>query len=283
MKLFLTAPPGVGKSTIIDTVVRQYPGTTRGIVAREVLDDAGKRQGFTSFNAACESRQFMFRAAPGNGTVGDFSVDVQAIDEFVVPELRTALREDGLVYADEIGRAQAKSPAFLEALRELVRSDKPLLASIVYDDEPWSMEFKNNQNVCILEVNLHNRDALPGILLAAFAHTAEFAQLNKDQQVTTQNWLRKLVSEGHLVAARKLFDNALCYVTENKIAPRASTADGERFEVAGKTRSHLIEHHADGSFTCDCDLSNGRGAFAQAEPCSHQLSLLISRVAVKQS
>lgn len=284
MKLFLTAPPGVGKSTIIDTVVREYPGKTRGIVAREVLNAEGKRQGFTSYNAACESRQFMFLAEPGKGAVGDFSVDVQAIDEFVVPELRAALSEDGLVYADEIGRAQAKSAAFLAVLRDLVRSPKALLASIVYDDEPWSMEFKTNPHVCILEVNVQNRNALPAIVLAAFAHTSEFARLNKDQQTTTQKWLKKLVDEGHYVAARKLFDNALCYVTENKIAPQGrSTAGGERFEVAGKTRAHVIERQADGSFICDCDLSNGRGDFTHAEPCSHQLSLLISRVAVQQS
>lgn len=283
MKILLTAPPGVGKSTVIDTVVRQFPGKTRGIVAREVLDAAGKRQGFTSYNAACENRQFMFLTEPGKGTVGDFSVDVQAIDEFVVPELQAALNEDGLVYADEIGRAQALSPAFIAVLRNLISSNKNILASIVYDNEPWSMEFKTNKATCVLEVTASNRDQLPTILLAAFNNADAFAALSNEQQQAVRNWLKQLVKQEHFFAARKLFDNALHYITENKVERKAKTATGEMFEIEGKTRRHLIESHADGSFKCDCDLSNGRGSFAKAEPCSHQLSLLIGCFATNSS
>lgn len=275
MKILLTAPPATGKSTVIDAVVRQFKGSTRGIVAREVLDQNGKRQGFTSFNAACESRQFMFRAAPGHATVGDFSVDVTAIDDFVVPELRSALREHGLVYVDEIGRAQARSQAFIDMLRELFASEINLLASIVYDDEPWSMEFKLDQTTTMLEVTVANRDTLPSILLAAFDNAHLFAQLSKEQQSTTCKLLQTLVANEHYVGARKLFDNALHYVTQKKVSPRSEAVDAKTYEISGKTKHHVLTAHSDGTFQCDCDLSNARGEFKQAEPCSHQLSVLI--------
>lgn len=275
MKILLTAPPATGKSTVIDAVVRSFKGSTRGIVAREVLDEHSKRQGFTAFNAACESRQFMFRAAPGQGTVGDFCVDVTAIDDFVVPELQHALHENGLVYVDEIGRAQARSQAFIETLRELFASDKNLLASIVYDDEPWSMEFKEDPTTTMLEVTVSNRDALPSILLAAFDNAVLFAQLSKEQQHTTCQLLQTLVANGHYVGARKLFDNALHYVTQKKVSSRSEASDAKTYEIDGNTKHHVLRALADGTFQCDCDLSNARGEFKQAEPCSHQLSVLI--------
>lgn len=277
MKILLTAPPATGKSTIIDAVVRAFEGPTRGVVAREILDERGIRSGFTSFNSACESRQFMFRANDGKGDVGDFRVDLQAIDDFVVPELRAALHEPGLVYVDEIGRAQALSSAFLGVLRDLMQSDKNILASIVYDDEPWSMEFKANKSACIIEVTRSNRDALPGIVLAAFENTNAYSRLSAQQKQATCQWLKKLVAEEQFVAARKLFDNALTYITENRIRPKHASAGDQVFEIEGKTRTHAIRATSDGTFECDCDLSQGRGEFQKAEPCSHQLTVLLHR------
>jgi nucleoside-triphosphatase THEP1 len=275
MHILLTAPPAIGKSTVIDSVVRQFPGPTRGIVAREVLDETGKRIGFTAFNSACQSRQFMFLDECGNGDVGGFHVNVHAIDEFVVPELRAALNENSLVYVDEIGRAQARSEAFLATLRDLMQSSKNILASIVCEDEHWSLEFKSDHNACILQVTMSNRDALPAILSAAFKHADAYSQLTEKQKRTTLRWLKKLVAGEQFVAARKLFDNALTYITENRIRRTHATASGQIFEIEGKTRRHAIRAIADGTFECDCDLFQGRGEFARAEPCSHQLTVLL--------
>lgn len=169
MKVLLQAPPGTGKSTIIAAVVRKYPGATRGIVAREILDENGERTGFTSVNQVGVSRQFMFRTdTPGLVNVdGQFDVDIEAIDSFVVPEVRKALAEhDSLVYIDEIGRAQAKSKVFVKLIQEVFRSPQRLLASIVYEDEPWSLEFKHAPGVRLISVTTDNRDALPDELLA---------------------------------------------------------------------------------------------------------------------
>lgn len=274
MKILLAAPPGVGKSTIIDAVVKQFP-SAQGVVAREILDDRGSRTGFTSVNARGDSRQFMTLAGPGQGIVGDFTVDITAIEDFVIPEITDVRSGCALIYVDEIGRAQALSPSFLAVLRTLLRSDANVLASIVYDPEPWSLEFKSDESLCVIDVTQENRDSLPAILTAAFENAGAFHKLSKAQQRLVYKLLRKLLLAKQFVSARKLFDNAVVYATEQKIVEREKTPQQTTYAIAGKTHNHLLVRRVDGTFSCDCDLSNGRGMFVYPEPCSHQLSTQI--------
>ncbi|HND67794.1 MAG TPA: nucleoside-triphosphatase, partial [Candidatus Obscuribacter sp.] len=77
MKILLTASPGTGKSTIIDTVVRRFPGSKGGIVAREILNESGERTGFTAVDQNGAARQFMYRTdSPDQASIGGlFNVD----------------------------------------------------------------------------------------------------------------------------------------------------------------------------------------------------------------
>lgn len=281
MKILLTAPPGLGKSTVIESVVRQFPKNKHGIVAREILNAEGKRVGFTSVNNAGHSCQFMFLAkTPGTGSIGgEFDVDIDAIDGFVVPELRKALEDPhGLTYVDEIGRAQAKSEAFLALLRQLFQQDCNILGAIVYEPEPWSLEFKQDQSVCVVELNKENRAALPDILLAAFNCNSFATKLSIAQQQLVYELLRMLISSGQFASAKKLFDNAIPYAIEKRVQAKQHTGDQIEYEVIGKERRHKIVHSVGkNTFSCDCDLSNGKGMFAgRPERCSHELSILLT-------
>lgn len=281
MKILLTAPPGIGKSTVIESVVRQFPKNKHGIVAREILNAEGKRVGFTSVNDAGQSRQFMFLAkTPGTGSIGgEFDVDINAVDNFVVPELQKALEDpQGLTYVDEIGRAQAKSEAFLSLLRELFQRDCKILGAIVYEPEPWSIEFKQNQSVCVIELNKENREALSGILLSAFNCAPFSSELNTGEQQMVYELLKLLISSKQFVSAKKLFDNAIPYVVEKRIQLKEQKGDLAEYEVIGKERRHKIVYAVSkNAFSCDCDLSNGKGMFAGLpERCSHELSILLT-------
>jgi len=279
MKIFLTAPPGVGKSTIVDSVVRDYPGSKFGIVAREILDDAGKRVGFTSVNSAGQSKQFMFIAkVMGSGSIGGiFDVDVGAIDTFVVSELQKGLHNaEALVYVDEIGRAQSQSLAFLAVVQDLIQSARNVIATIVYEKETWSLRFRQGPALCVLEVTTSNRNALPGIILAAFKNDELFRSLTDLQQKTAFDLLQQLIVLKHHEAARKLFANAVPYVAQGKVQALSRGDNESVWEVRGKTDCHRVVHKNDDTFTCDCHLHNGTGPYlGKAQVCSHQLSILI--------
>jgi len=172
MKILLVAPPGTGKSTILDKVFRALQGPKFGIIAHQILDHTGKHTGFTASNATGQSRQFMHLTDKATeSTIGDeFDVDIEAIDQFIVPELQKGLAAAGsgtIVFIDEIGRAQARSPKFIEVLTELFDSQCDVLGSIACEDEDWSLIFKYHPTVSLLHVTEDNRDELPGILIEA--------------------------------------------------------------------------------------------------------------------
>lgn len=299
MKILLTAPPQTGKSTVIESFIEQYQGQKRGILAREILDAGGARIGFTSINCTGQSRQFMSRVS-GNGlgsglksslkssltssldhqdtTVGNFAVDVAAIDAFVVPEILNCLAtSDTLVYLDEIGRAQANSAQFIAAVRLLLEAKNPALATIVFKDDAWSMEFKKHPAVCLLEVTLSNREYLPAILVKAFSQAEAFNQITFEQQLLVWALLKQFLSSGQFYSAQKLFSNALGYVVGRRIELLQEDENVSNYQVFGQSRSHQISYHRDNDhFICDCDLANGQGDFAGTpQICSHEMSIRI--------
>jgi nucleoside-triphosphatase len=279
MKILLTAPPGIGKSTVIDAVVRKFHGARCGIVAREMLDETGGRVGFASVDGEGRSRQFMFRTqTPTAESIGgQYDVDVAAVDEFVVPEIRRGLSEPGsLIYVDEIGRAQAKSEQFLSALREIFASGGNLLAAIVYEPEPWSLEFKRLPGVCMIEVHANNRADLPAIILSAFSNSEHFEQLTDKQKAKVFELLQTFLAYEQYISAYKLFENAVGYLAQGKV--QVVDEKLRSYAVAGKTRSHKIERPLGTSeYRCDCDLANGKGMFlGNPQPCSHAMSLMLT-------
>lgn len=281
MKILLTAPPAMGKSTIISAVIKHFTPNCCGIVAREMLDDAGTRLGFTSVNDRGESRQFMFRTDESNqNSVGDFRVDIPAIDQFVVPSLQNALgsRRGCLIYVDEIGRAQLKSIAFLSIARAIFQSAHNVLATITYEDEPENVEFKRDLADCVLEVTRANRDALPKILISAFENAELFRALKPAQRKKLCALLTKFVASGNNVSATKIFTNAIHYVLEDRVKLEEQLQSKYQYRIAGKTREHQIVLDGEsGVFSCDCDLSNGVNEYAGLpQPCSHQISILLS-------
>lgn len=284
MKILLTASPGTGKSTIIDSVVQRFPGSKGGIVAREILNDSGERTGFTAVDQNGAARQFMYRTdSPDQASIGGlFNVDIDALDNFVVPALNLCRSQKfQLIFVDEIGRAQARSAAFLELVRVLLSADNSLLGSIVFEDEPWSLEFKQHAEVILLPVTLANRSYLPDILLAAYKVADAFAALNTRQKQAVSDFLKHFLDSGQFMAARKLFTNAIGYVSEQKIEITEEKATLKSFRISGQSRAHeLVWHRDTDSFVCDCDLSNGRGEFADApEVCSHQMSVQLLELA----
>jgi nucleoside-triphosphatase len=285
MKILLTAPPGVGKSTVMARVVEAYKNAAFGIVAREILNDENQRIGFTSINSQGQTEQFMFRESdPVKATIGgEYSVSVEAIDNFVVPELKKGLVApvNVLLYVDEIGRAQAQSVLFLETLRAVLDSPNNVLASIVYDDEPWSLEFKNRADIALLNVDVTNRSELPAILGCAYGASADFKRLSLRQQKRVYQYLKELVAGCKFDSATKIFTNALPYVLDGKIEEHQANQAGPRtFTIHGQTADHCLTYFfEENRFECDCDLSNGRGAFYnKPSVCSHQMSVVLKNL-----
>ncbi|CAM9489916.1 unnamed protein product, partial [Ectocarpus fasciculatus] len=285
-KILLTGPPGIGKSTLMRSVLQKLQCPIGGVLCLERRKE-GRRIGFDAVLPSGEQELFMFKRAastppsPDDKMIGKYVVAVNTIDNFVVPELQRCLTGmPGLVYIDEIGKAQAYSALFFETVQQLFETDRNILATVVEADTPWSLEYKYSPKSWLVAVTVENRDELSAVIIAILNNYSEFESLTDTQQEKCKSLFFNLLLFGKFSSARKLFSNAVLYVAQSKIRCICTDETEALYEVTGSTAVHRVRRNLkEGIFTCDCDLSKGCGSFGHlpaGQTCSHELSILIS-------
>jgi nucleoside-triphosphatase len=164
--LLLTGRPGVGKTTVIHSVVARLGARAGGFYTEEIRE-RGQRSGFrlvaldgpTGLLASVHTRS-PYR-------VGKYRVCLDDLERVGVAALRRAVEQVDLsvVVVDEIGKMELTSPAFREAVLAALESPRPVLATVMARPEPWVDAVKARAGVRVVEVTLDNRQAMPGRIL----------------------------------------------------------------------------------------------------------------------
>lgn len=273
MKILLTGKPGIGKSTVLQKVRKSYNGEKMGIISHEIRSKEGERIGFEAENLAGKKKIFAHKhLIKSDHVVGKkYFVDLEAIDNFVVPEIEKGISENALVFIDEIGRMQAFSSKFLKAIRKLLNSKSSVLGTIVYEPEQWSLEFRSHPESVLVTVNEKNRDLLPKVIAEVLSKDYLYQKLKDSQQALISEWLREYFEKHEYIQIRKLFNNAIRYVLDGKIQENKVSGSEKVYEVRGKTNNHItVFNEKKERNECDCDLYLGKSKYkGNAGECSH--------------
>lgn len=170
LSILLTGPPGSGKTTLLRGVVAQLSKPAGGFYTQEIRY-GGVRQGFeivTLDGQRATLAQVGFRSPY---RVGKYGVDIQALEAVAVPAIRSALAEHKVVVIDEIGPMEMLSPLFRQAVMEALRSESPLLATIVQRSTPFTDQIKNMPGVKLFKVSKEDRDKLASQVLSLLEST----------------------------------------------------------------------------------------------------------------
>ncbi len=163
--LLLTGVPGVGKTTVIRHLAAQLAGRRVGGFYTEEIREGGQRRGFRLRTFDGEARIIAHVDFPKRPRVGKYGVDVSALDGVV----GSALAPDATVavyLVDEIGKMECLSPRFVAALRALLASGQPVVASVALKGGGPIEEVKRRTDVLLWEATRENRDRLPGQVVA---------------------------------------------------------------------------------------------------------------------
>jgi nucleoside-triphosphatase len=167
-KCLLTGPPKIGKSTVITCLVqllRLHGSVVGGFVTNEQREH-GRRVGFVIQDLVSREEAVIAHQDYNTGVqVGRFGVDVPAFERVGLPALRRAVDQAGIVVVDEIARMELASPAFVNAVQQLLSGPLPVVASIHLHADPFTDALKQRPDVEVLTVTEANRDALPAQLL----------------------------------------------------------------------------------------------------------------------
>jgi nucleoside-triphosphatase len=160
--LLITGPPGVGKTTLLTSVLANLPPeAASGFVTRELRQD-GQRVGFVVETLAGASGLLAHVDARSPYRVGRYRVDVAAFEALVLPAIDPAHVSAPLIVIDEIGKMECFSARFRKLVMAAIASDRVVLATIALRGDRFIEGLKAGPGVTILHITHTNRDTTTG-------------------------------------------------------------------------------------------------------------------------
>lgn len=123
------------------------------------IREAGERKGFELISLDGRRGLLSHKEIKSPHRVGRYGVDVKGFDDFLdsIPWADPSTR---MVIIDEIGKMECFSEKFKKILRELLDSEKGLLATIAMEGSGLIAEIKEREDVRLFSVTRSNRDSL---------------------------------------------------------------------------------------------------------------------------
>jgi nucleoside-triphosphatase len=154
---FITGPPGVGKTSLLFTLLERLPGKKGGFTTREIRRE-GTRVGFQVTELDGPEGILAHVDRHGPPRVGRYGVDLETFEAIGVQALRRALSEADLIVIDEIGTMELLSRPFTEALFDALECRQPVLGTIMARTHPVSDRIKAHPDVTLYRLTSTNRE-----------------------------------------------------------------------------------------------------------------------------
>jgi nucleoside-triphosphatase len=150
----------VGKTTVLRKVVGSLTGNVLGGFYTDEIRVGGSRRGFRIVTFDGRDRVMARVNLRSPHRVGRYGVDIEAIDAVVATELTVRPSID-VFLVDEIGKMECLSSSFIAAMRVILGSGKPLVATVALRGSGFIAEIKQFRGVEIWPVTRERRDSLP--------------------------------------------------------------------------------------------------------------------------
>jgi nucleoside-triphosphatase len=164
-RILITGMPGSGKTTLIKKVAAELTIPFNGFFTSEIRV-RGNRQGFgiESFSGERAVMAHIDIASPYK--VSKYGVDVAAFEKIALAEVESAIENKRLLIIDEIGKMELFSENFRRLLSEAFNSDIKLIATIMYQSNPFCDKLKKMAGTRIYTIGRGKDDILPAIIRA---------------------------------------------------------------------------------------------------------------------
>jgi nucleoside-triphosphatase len=161
----ITGLPGVGKTSLLLSLLETLPGTKGGFYTREIRE-GGQRVGFQVTDLGGREGVLAHVRRPGPPRVGRYGVDLKAFEDVGVRAVLRALQEADLIVIDEIGKMELFSLRFQTVLFEVLKGARPLLGTILAKAHPLADRIKAHPGARLQRLTLTNRQEVAQVITA---------------------------------------------------------------------------------------------------------------------
>jgi nucleoside-triphosphatase len=157
--ILITGLPGVGKTTLIKNIVGALKDLHPvGFYTAEIRQGSIRR-GFEWISLDGRRGLLSDTDIQSPHRVGKYKVDVKGFEDFLtsLPLLKPSAR---LIVIDEIGKMECYSDQFKNLLKEILDSQKWVIATIALRGSGIIEEIKKRKDVKLFEITQRNRNSL---------------------------------------------------------------------------------------------------------------------------
>jgi len=157
MNILITGKPGAGKTTLIQKVVEKVKLPCHGFFTREIRINQGNRVGFEiiTLDGKTALLAHVDRLTPHR--MGKYFVNVDNINQVIVPCIESALAQARLIIIDEIGKMELFSPQFRQVVLKALASPQKVLGTITQAKLPIIKQIKARPDVIIVGLRRDNQ------------------------------------------------------------------------------------------------------------------------------
>ena len=165
IKIGITGLPGSGKTYALLRVIEMLKDEELKIggMIDEPIGDGRHKTGFTCRDLLTGQKEiFASTDIESKVMVGKLGLDLAKLEEIGVAAIKSACDSCDIIVIDEVGKMEVESEAFVEAVKEALEADKPMLITLHKKSRnPLLQDIRRRDDVRILEVTPTNRNLLP--------------------------------------------------------------------------------------------------------------------------
>ena len=163
--ILLTGLPGVGKTTLIRKLSEELKNLHPAGLYTEEIREEGFRKGFELISLDGKRGLLYHVEIKSPYRVGKYKVDVKGFEVFL-DSIAFFAPETKFIIIDEIGKMECLSLEFKRLIKEILNSEKMIIATIAFKGSGLIEEIKKRNDVRLFKITEKNRDYLLSEILS---------------------------------------------------------------------------------------------------------------------